>query len=169
MKTPTMIDSKNISELLQVCREIELLCAKIYRVYADGFAEDEELRALWTKTLAEEENHAHQFKMAINLRRDNAIECVKIDKIKGSEVLSMLKNIYDGILVKLPSKIDALQSAINLEKNLSSFHLDAVAIFQDVSMKKMFQAMMKADDHHVQRIEEMYRKRLEADKYTAQQ
>jgi rubrerythrin len=79
---------------------------------------------------------------------------------KATEALEMVKGIYAGILVNPPSKIDALRSALKLEQELSGFHLDVIAIFQDEGMKKMFRAMMMADNQHIQSIETMYQKHL---------
>lgn len=150
----------DIVSLLQICRDIETYCAQIYRVYSERYSDDEELQNLWKKTYEEEENHAKQFVMAINMRRDGVVVDMNIDTVKATQVLEMVKSIYNGILTNLPSKIDALRSAIKIEEKLSTFHLDAIAVFQDEGMQKMFRAMMKADQHHLQRINEMYKNRL---------
>lgn len=162
MTTKSVSTPTHIVSLLQICRDIEMYCAKIYHIYAEGYADDDELRRLWQKTFEEEENHAKQFVLAINMRRDGVVVDLNIDSVKARQVLEMLKGIYKDILVYLPSKIDALRSAIEIEEKLSTFHLDALAIFQDEGTKKMFRAMMMADQYHLQKIEEMYQKRLNA-------
>lgn len=162
MSTKPESSSMEVVALLKICRDIETFCAEIYHVYAERFAADEELRELWQKTFEEEHNHASQFVMAINLRHDGVVVAMNIDRAKATQVLDMVKGIYNGILVNLPSKLDALRSAIKLEQKLSEFHLDAIAGFQDERMKKMFSAMMMADNQHVQRIEAMYQKHLRA-------
>lgn len=150
----------DIVSLLQICRDIETYCAEIYHVYAERYADDEELRELWQRTFEEEENHARQFVMAINMRREGMIASINVDSVKATQVLEMVKSIYNGILANLPSKLDALRSAIKMEEKLSTFHLDTIADFQDEGMKKMFHAMMMGDQHHIQRLEEIYQKRL---------
>lgn len=156
----TTCTSQDLDSMLQICRDIELYCAKIYHLYAEGYAADHDLGNLWVKTAAEEENHARQFEMAKNLRREGIIVSMDLDKVQGIQVLNMVKSIHDQVIVRLPSPMDALRSSIRLEKKLSSFHLQGIAVFQDESIKKMFTAMMLADDQHLQRIEEMYQKRL---------
>lgn len=160
MTKKPLSSSMEVVSLLQICRDIETVCAEIYHVYAERFAADEDLRELWQKTFEEERNHANQFVMAINLRRDGVVVNMNIDRARATQILEMVKGIYSGILVNMPSKIDALRSAIKLEKKLSEFHLDVMADFQDEGMKKMFSAMMMADNQHVQRIETMYQKYL---------
>jgi len=150
----------DIVGILQVCRDIEVCCAEIYRVYEERFADDAELQTLWAKTRAEEENHARQFALAINMRREGVVVSTSIDKVKATVVLAMLKSIYDGILLHTPTRLDALRSAIKLEEKLAAFHLEAVASFQDDSLRKMFQSMMRADNLHLKALEDMFKLRL---------
>lgn len=156
--------SLDVVRILQVCRDIEMYCAEIYHVYEDRFRDDEELRALWTKTRAEEENHARQFVLAINMRAEGAVTEIHVEMDKATQVLTMLKGIYDKILLQPPDKIEALLLAIKLEEKLAEFHLEAVAAFADEKLKKMFHSMMQADNAHVAAIEQMYQKRLAAER-----
>jgi len=155
--------SLEVVTLMQICRDIETYCAEIYHVYAERFGDDEELRELWSKTFAEEENHARQFVLAISMRREGAVVSLNLDKVRALQVLEMVKSIYSSTLAHLPSKLDALRAAINLEKKLAEFHLAVIAEFQDESLKQLFQAMMLADNQHLQAIENLYRKRLKTD------
>lgn len=152
--------SLDVVSLLEICHNIESCCAEVYQRYADCFTDDEELRQLWLKTCREEENHAKQFVLAINMRREGVIVSVNIEMVRAAQVLEMVKRISASIFLSPPTAIDALRSAIKLEEELSSFHLDALASFQEESMKKLFHAMMLADNHHLQAIEKMYQKRL---------
>lgn len=146
--------------VLQLCRDIEMYCAQIYHEYESRYADDEELRSLWHKTAIEEENHMRTFVMVINMRREHMVIDTHVDPVKAEQILGMLKGIYNKIQEHPPTPIDALRSAIKLEENLSKFHLEAVADFQDEGLKKMFHAMMMADDKHIQAVERLYHERL---------
>lgn len=150
----------DVVSLLEICHNIEVSCAEIYRRYADCFPDDEVLRQLWLKTSREEENHAKQFVLAINLRREGAIAAVNIEMIRAAQVLEMVKGISESIPVSPPAAIDALCTAIKLEEKLSGFHVDAIASFRDESIKKLFHAMMLADNQHLKALETMYQERL---------
>jgi rubrerythrin len=149
-----------IVRLLEICRDIETFCAETYHLYADRYADDEELRLLWEKTYKEEQNHAQQFEFLIKMRRDDPVMKMNVDQSKANQVLNMVKEIYNHVLSHTPSSIDALRSAIKLEEKLSEFHLDSVADFRDDHLKKLFHAMMLADNKHLESIKDVYSKRI---------
>ncbi len=142
----------DLVKLLEICRDVETYCAQIYQLYEKGYADDQELSRLWAKTYAEEENHASQFVLAIKMRRENFISAVNMDQVKATQILNMVKGIYRNLLAHLPSKIDALRSAIKLEEHLAQFHLASIASFEDEGIRKMFHAMMLADNEHKKAI-----------------
>jgi rubrerythrin len=157
--------SNEILKVLETSRDIEAYCAAIYNYYADLFADDEEVRGLWSTLNIEEENHARQFVMAIKMGLERVIVAVDLDRAKASQSLHRIKTIYDTIHTAPPSLVGALQSAIALEQGLSGYHLNAFAAFEDESMLRLFDAMMRADELHLEKIEAMYKKRagLEVD------
>ncbi len=150
----------DIVRILELCRDIEVYCSEMYRYYAEIFADNDDISRMWTKTAAEEENHANQFVMAINLRKQGMVESTTVDVFRAETTLNAVKSIYDGVRQCKPSLIDALRSAIKLEKKLEEFHMTTVALFTDESYKKLFTAMMKADHQHLANIESAYQKAL---------
>lgn len=144
--------------IMEVCRDIELWCAELYKFYADHFKDNPEISELWKKTADEEDNHANQFTLAIKLRRQGAIDSVMMDPFRAENTLNVIKSIYDGVRHTKPSLEDALRSAIKLEHKLAEFHSVAITCFVDDSFKKMFTAMMKADDYHIGKLQAAYEK-----------
>jgi rubrerythrin len=160
MTTNTKADLE-ILRTLELCRDIELYNAELYRYYAEIFqCSDPELSAMWQKTADEEDNHANQFVLAIKLRKQNLILHVGIDSFRATTTLNFVKSIFDGVRKNKPSAVDALRSAIKLEMQLEGLHMDSIAFFNDETHRKLFEAMMKADNAHLERIQEAYKLRL---------
>ena len=153
---PTIDANLNIQQTLELCEQIERCNAEIYRHFAKTFANMPEMAALWHKTALEEENHAHQFTLAIKLQHLNVIKETNLDKVKANSFLAHVKSVYDGVLTTNPSKFYALVTAMNLEEKLAEFHANAVAVFVDDSFKNLFTAMMKADREHLDTIQRVY-------------
>jgi rubrerythrin len=155
MSGVTMTISEQI--LLEKCREIELLCKELYDYFAELYAENEDAVNLWSKTAAEEENHAAQFTMAIRLRND--LPCIiMVDAARVESVILQFRGLIAKVKSAPPKLVDALGSSIKLEKYLAEFHLGCVAMFEDDSYRKMFNAMMSCDNKHVETLQAAYDK-----------
>lgn len=156
------VDKSNmdIVRILELCRDVELYCGEIYRFYSEVFSDDPEVAALWEKTANEEDNHANQFVMAIKLRKQGIIESLNIDHFLANNTLNVIKMVYDGIRECRPTLSDALRSAIKMEEKLAEFHLSYMANFSDLSHKLLFESMMKADNQHIGRLKDMYKRVL---------
>jgi len=143
--------------LLEKCREIELLCKELYEYFALIYADNEDAVRLWRKTAMEEQNHADQFTLALKLRKD--LPCtVLTDSARVESILSQLRIVIAKVKAEPPSLVDALNSAIKLEKHLSEFHIDCVARFENESYRKMFNAMMSSDNEHIESLQDQYNK-----------
>ena len=141
--------------LLEKCREIELLCKDLYEYFAELYSGDESASYLWTKTAKEEENHAAQFTLALKLKR--GMPCmVVVEAARVELVISQLRSVIAKVKVSPPSLVDALLSSIKLERNLSKFHLECVVMFEEVSHRKMFNAMMANDNEHIASLQAAY-------------
>lgn len=141
--------------LLEKCREIELLCKDLYDYLAELYADDEIAASLWSKTAKEEENHAAQFTLMVRLRRD--MPCVVlIDSTKVESVLSGLKAVIARFRSAPPKLVEALQSAIKIERHLADLHIDCVVMFEDDSCRKLFSAMMANDKDHIASLQRAY-------------
>ncbi len=151
----TMTISEQI--LLEKCREIELLCKELYDYFAGLYSDNEDAVRLWSKTASEEANHAAQFTMALRLIND--LPCIiLVDATRVESVILQFKGLIAKIKSAPPKLVDALGSSIKLEKYLAEFHLGCVAMFEDDSYRKMFNAMMSSDKEHVESLQAAYDK-----------
>lgn len=159
----TMTISEQI--LLEKCREIELLCKELYDYFAHLYSDNEDAVTLWTKTAAEEANHAAQFTMALRLRKD--MPClIVVDATKVESIILQFRGLIAKVKTDPPKFVDALNSSIKLEKYLADLHLDCVAMFEDDSYRKMFNAMMSSDNQHIESLQAEYDKLTGAQEWT---
>jgi rubrerythrin len=141
--------------LLEKCREIELLCKKLYDYFAEIHTDNEDAARLWRKTAMEEQNHADQFTLALKLRK-NLTCIVLVGSEKVEFVIHQLASVFAKVQATPPSFAEALKSSIRLEKYLAEFHLGCVTKFEDDSYRKMFNAMMLSDQGHISSLQAAY-------------
>jgi len=146
-----------IVRIREICRDIEMISAQLYGYYAEVFCDDADLARLWSKTAMEEEEHAKQFVMAINLRNQWRVEAVTVDSIKAESMLDFITSIYDVAKTHEPTKVDALRSAILLESAFAEFHMNAIALFAEEGHRKFFTYLRDADRRHVAALEDFHR------------
>lgn len=147
-----------VVKVLEICRDIELASAELYRYFSEIFSDHEAMAALWHKTAMEEDSHAMQFIMAIKMRKEAMIDTLAIDVSRAENTLKIVKSLNTVVRKNKPSMLDALQAAIKMEKGLVGFHMATVAHFVHESHKKLFSAMMKADNEHIEALENFYQK-----------
>ncbi|MCE1227000.1 MAG: hypothetical protein LWW87_11020 [Geobacteraceae bacterium] len=58
------------TQILEKCREIELLSKQLYLFFADLYAADTDIKELWTKTADEEQHHADHFTLALKMKKN---------------------------------------------------------------------------------------------------
>jgi rubrerythrin len=148
--------STEVLKILDICRDIEVTCSELYHYFEEIFSNTPNISLLWRKTALEEENHANQFVLALKLRRQGVVQSVNIDAGTAEEILTRIKRMNGEVRVKKPSIADALLLAIELEEDLSEYHLSTIALFEEESHKKLFEAMMKNDHDHVADLKRAY-------------
>jgi rubrerythrin len=131
---------------LQLCMEMEREMAEMYRDLARLHAADAALSNLWLKTAREEDNHAHQFDLAL-LYKDE-IASVLLAPDEAEALLKVAREMRRRIAESPPSPEKSLRTAIELENRFTSYHMSAVATFQTTQLKRLFEAMMAADRDH---------------------
>jgi rubrerythrin len=141
--------------LLEKCKEIELLCKDLYTLFAELFAGNDDIAQLWQKTANEEQNHAEQFTMAIRLKKGLSCQVIADSKRVESMLLNM-RTLIEKVKLHPPKLLEALSSAIKLENHLSEFHLGCVVIFEDTNCKNLFTAMMNSDQEHISSLQAAY-------------
>lgn len=153
----------DIVRILEICRDVEICVSEIYYCFEESFGDSPEIARLWKKTAMEEENHAKQFVLAINLRKQDLVRGVSIDQETAEAVLHKVKSLYETVRRSRPAAADALRMAMELEEELAEYHMSALARFQDSSHKMLFEAMMNHDNGHALELKKAYEKVLAAD------
>ncbi len=148
-------------EILKACRQVEMAMANIYFALSKVHEGVLDLSALWKKTAREEENHARQFDSALR-NVDNIVDDVKTTREEAEQALERASAMLRRVQTEALTPVDCLTMAIDMEQELSEFHLHLAATFQRESDKKMFMAMMAADKHHVRTLKEELDKRSQA-------
>lgn len=144
------------SKILQLCKEVEMLCYELYLLFADQFKSEPQAHALWSKTAAEELNHARQFDVAQRLGK--GIEySPNLPLTEVNQAREKLLEILRQCRVSPPSLKVALEGAIALEEELARFHMNYAVTIGDPSLRKMFESMMKADREHLATLQRAYR------------
>jgi len=151
--------------LLEKCREIELLCMELYNYFAELYADDASVVSLWSKTAAEEANHAAQFTFALRLKKD--LRCtVVVDEALVDTVMLQFRSCIEKVKSTPPKLEDALRFSIRLEQYLADFHFACVAEIGDDSNRKLFNAMMSSDNEHIESLQKVYDKLTGAQAWT---
>jgi rubrerythrin len=153
------VTNVEVLKVLELCREIEVSCSELYHYFEDIFSGTPGISGLWKKTALEEENHANQFVLAIKLRRQGLVQSVSVEETAVETVLNRVRSLLEKARQNQPGINDALLLAIDLEEVLSEFHLSSMALFQEESHKKLFEAMMKNDQNHVVDLKRAYEDR----------
>lgn len=139
-------------KFLAACALVEDKAAEVYRAMADtALAEkNQELAALWLQMAADEEDHAQQVRLAARLSREKIFVELKMD---GEEtpfaLMERIEAILQSVTSTLLSEPEMLQVAVDLERHFHKVHTAYTILFQEPSMKKMFDALARADDKHM--------------------
>lgn len=145
--------------VLNTCAAIEETCAAIYHYFSECYGSVPRLGQLWEKTACEEDNHARQFQLASRLR-GQGIASLKSDPDRARSILDRVRSVLEKVRKGPPSPGEALRLAIKMERSLSEFHMDEVAVFEDRELARLFESMMKNDQEHIRTLELEYEARL---------
>jgi len=148
--------SVDVVRILEICRDVELYVSELYYYFEESFRDTPGMAELWKKTAMEEENHARQFVLAINLRKQDIVHAVSIDQDSAEAVLIRVKSVYETVRRSRPAIVDALRMAIELEEELAEYHMSVLGRFQDKSHKMLFEAMMNHDNGHALELKKAY-------------
>jgi rubrerythrin len=147
---------REVVRIMEICREVEICTSEIYYHFAECFKEMPDMARTWKKTALEEENHARQFLMAINLRKHDLVYSVGLDLETAEAMLERVRTVLAEVKQSRPSVVGALRTAIALEEDLAGYHMSVVARFKEKSHKSLFEAMMNNDRDHVQELSRVY-------------
>lgn len=142
-----------VLSVLRRCHELELLMGKVYAELATKHAGHARVSALWTKTAAEEGNHASQFALALSLSGD-VVSSAKVDVTQVDGAIASANTFLRQVRGGVVQVDEALRTAIELEEQMAAFHLHVAVAFASSAHEKLFRAMMAADKGHVSALRE---------------
>ncbi|NJC87068.1 MAG: hypothetical protein FIB02_00805 [Desulfuromonas sp.] len=137
---------------LTTCALVEDKAAEIYRAMAVAARaqNDEELAALWQTMAVDEENHAQQVRLAMRLSREKVFAELKAEEEGAAlALLARAEDLLQRVTASSVSEEEMLRVASDLEKRFQKIHTTYTIVFQESSMKKMFDALARADDTHL--------------------
>ena len=127
-------------DVLEICEELETLCAELYHHFADLYKGERASMLLWLKTAMEAENMAKQFALVGKLRRQKIIASIEIDPDDAQITRMYVQSLLERVRAAPPSLEEALRTAIRLEKNLAAFRIENVVKFADQNYGRSFLA-----------------------------
>jgi rubrerythrin len=141
----TLDEAIDLEQKIQSCYEI------LSRIAADGIAA--ELRQL-----------AHEEKSHINVLRTGKNFVIRTPDVFGQETVSDTEirlgikaaaDIEEGLKAQKLEYAQALRRVYDLEKKFERVHMNTAVEFKDYSLKKLFEALARADAEHRQRLERL--------------
>jgi rubrerythrin len=148
LKTMATDGTQEVFKVLTACRALELAMAGLYESLALLHEYDPAIARLWKKTAREEMNHAAQFTMMLETMADT-ISAAIVDASTMTNVRQAIEATIEEFQIHPPSVREALVAAIDFEESMTELHADQVLIFANPQCKRLFQAMMAADNSHV--------------------
>lgn len=148
-------------KFLTTCALVEDKAAQIYRAMAAAARaqNEEELGALWQEMAVDEENHAQQVRLAARLSRQNVFAKLNSEQEQAAfALLERAEALLNYVRANSLSELQMLQIAVELEKKFQKVHTAYTVLFQEVSMKKMFDALARADNTHLAGLKERINK-----------
>jgi hypothetical protein len=111
---------------------------------------------VWTKTAREEDAHAAQYRLGAPLL-DAMLAAPRFDLAEGLRLLGEAEDILSRVDREPPGIVEALQMALALERAFARFHMPQAFFFQEEGHRRLAEAMMDADDRHVEALERTLR------------
>ena len=135
-------------KMLSSCRALELAMADFYEELAILHGHDSGVVRLWKKTACEEMSHAAQFTLLLDTMSDQIAE-VRADATTLEKIRLAIETTREDFQQRCPTVHDALVAAIKFEESMGCFHADQIAVFENPHHRRLFKAMMAADNDHV--------------------
>ena len=140
-----------LDEAIELEQKIQSCYGLLSKVTQDGIAE--ELRRL----AREEKSH-------INVLRTGKNFVIRTPDMFGQETVSdteirlgikAVSDLEEGLKSKEIEYPRALKKVYDLEKKFERVHMNTAVEFKDYSLKKLFEALARADAEHRQRLERL--------------
>ena len=138
-------------DVLEVCQKVESSCAELYHHFAEQFKEDRESFLLWLKLATEKENHAKLFGLVAKLKQNDLIDSIQIELIDAEVNLLYVQSLNERVRTNPPSKVEALQLAVDLEKKVGG----SMTANLDQSFENSFLAIAGTNSKQLELLRDM--------------
>jgi rubrerythrin len=142
----------HVGVLLKICMDIENTAGDIYDCLAIAHVARPHLASLWKKTAGDERVHVEQIAVASKVRRGK-IDAVSVPIEEAQLALAKAREVLENIRKAVPDERYALTETLRMERYYSKFHAACVVHFGDSVYQKMFEALDKGDQYHVEELE----------------
>lgn len=137
---------------LEVCIEIEGLCADLYHYYSDLFIGNSYVSGVWKKTALEEENHQKQFCLAFRLVNRTTFEVLKDSLRQAYSVHHYLMKLIEHVKINKPDLLTAIENAVNMEEKIACLHVNSSLNFKEAEVQNLFRVLSEADQGHIEEL-----------------
>jgi rubrerythrin len=140
-----------LDEAIELEEKIQACYGLLSKASQDGTAED--LRQL----AREEKSHVNVLRTGKNFVI-RAPDVFGLETVSDSEIRTGIKaaaDLEEGLKTHKLEYTQALRRIYDLEKRCERIHINAAAEFRDYSLKKLFEALARADAEHRQRLERL--------------
>jgi len=139
---------------LNDCCKIELLASRIYQHFAAQIEFPDRLRSTFNLLARDEEDHARQFDLALELpgRLVGNVHRIAWERVAAG--LELARSEFHDLHLRRYTPEDALRLALKLEKDFIRIHLDNAVYIPDERIRSLFEGLARADEDHLATLRE---------------
>lgn len=139
---------------LNDCCKIELLTSRIYQHFSAQSAFPDLLRSTFADLAQDEEDHARQFDLALELPEGAVGTIHRVAWARVSAGLDLVRAKFQDLhLTSYPAE-EALKTALRLEKAFIRMHFDNIVYIEDSRVSALFGSLARADEEHLATLRE---------------
>jgi len=139
---------------LNDCCKIELLASRIYQHFAAQGNFPERLRETFAQLARDEEDHARQFDLALELPEGALGDVKRIAWERIAAGLDRIRARFQDLHHEPCTAEQALKTALQLEKDFIRIHLDNSLYIEDQRIRRLFAGLARADEEHLATLRE---------------
>jgi hypothetical protein len=157
MLDPTKSLSNGAQDILDVCRDIRLMCAELHHYYADLFVDVRSALLLWKRTALGEKNQAKELAVIANHRCQKVIHSFRRELLDAEIALIYLRSLIERTKHNPPSLVEALKTSIKLEEKLTRFNIQNIMEFTGNSLSKQFTKVIQVEQERIASFRNAYK------------
>lgn len=139
---------------LRDCRKIETLVSQVYQHFAAQSDYPERIRQLFRQLASDEEEHARQFDLALQLPAGTIGSVRRIAGEKVTRGVDMAQTLLQDLQYHRCDVEKALKVALRLEEEFVRIHLDNSVLMSDERISAVFTNLARGDEEHLATLRE---------------